>query len=738
MTTTATPLANDVRPGSDSEHGLTSFVPTRPLGYGILKSMRFWSLYSQGFARIGAAVPRVRVAEPDFNAQRMLELARQASAQGVAVLVFPELGLSGYSIDDLHHQQAVLGAVERALSRIVAASTSLLPLLIVGAPLQVAGGIFNAGVVIHGGRVLGVVPKSYLPEYREYYEKRQFRAARDAVSEEIELLGERVPFGSGLLFSARDVEGFVVHVELCEDLWVPIPPSSYGALAGATVLANLSASNITVAKADYRHLLVASQSGRAISAYIYTAAGLGESTTDLAWDGQAAIFENGELLAEAERFSDREELVLADVDLDRILQDRAGLSSFGDNVHDHRRRLARMRTVSFELGVAASEPPLRRHIERFPYVPADPIRRNERCEEVYNIQVRGLQTRLLATGIEKVVIGVSGGLDSTHALTVCTQALDRLGLPRSNVLAYTMPGFATSELTLSSARKLMRALEVSAAEIDIRPSATQMLRDLRHPAAGGEAAYDVTYENVQAGERTSHLFRLANHHRALVVGTGDLSELALGWSTYGVGDQMSHYNVNASVPKTLIQFLIRWAIDTSLLGGDAGEVLGSVLETEISPELVPAGNPGPGGDNPSSDGSDERAGHGGSGPEQRSEQVVGPFELQDFFLYYTLRFGYRPSKVAYLAHHAWHDRDLGEWPDLLPEQRRNEYTLGEIKHWLAVFLHRFFQLSQFKRSAMPNSPKVGSGGSLSPRGDWRAPSDSSSAVWLRELAENVP
>jgi NAD+ synthase (glutamine-hydrolysing) len=698
--------------------------------------MPFFSLYSHGFARVGAAVPRVRVAEPDFNAQRTLELARQASGEGVAVLVFPELGLSGYSIDDLHHQQALLEAVERALARIAAGSTSLAPLLIVGAPLRVQGGVFNTGVVIHRGRVLGVVPKSYLPEYREYYEKRQFRAARDAVGDEVELLGERVPFGSDLLFSARDVPELVVHVEVCEDLWVPIPPSSYGALAGATVLANLSASNITVAKADYRRLLAASQSGRTVSAYIYTAAGLGESTTDLAWDGQAAIFENGEPLAEAERFSDQEELVLADIDLDRIVQDRAGLSSFGDNIHDHRRRVAGMRTVSFELGLAASEVSLRRRIERFPYVPADPAGRNERCEEVYNIQVRGLQTRLLATGFEKVVIGVSGGLDSTHALTVCTRALDRLDLPRSNVLAYTMPGFATSELTLSSARRLMKALDVSAGEIDIRPSATQMLRDLDHPAAQGEPAYDVTYENVQAGERTSHLFRLANQHRALVVGTGDLSELALGWSTYGVGDQMSHYNVNASVPKTLIQFLIRWAIDTSLLGEDAGEVLGSVLETEISPELVPAGNPGPG--NPSSDGAAERFGHGGSGPEQRSEQVVGPFELQDFFLYYTLRFGYRPSKVAYLAHYAWHDREAGEWPDLLPEQRHNEYTLGEIKHWLAVFLHRFFELSQFKRSAMPNAPKVGSGGSLSPRGDWRAPSDSLSAVWRRELAENVP
>jgi NAD+ synthase (glutamine-hydrolysing) len=688
----------------------------------------FHSLYAQGFARVGAAVPLVRVAEPDFNAERTLELARRASEAGAALVVFPELGLSGYSIDDLHHQHALLDAVERAVGRVVAGSAGLMPLLVVGAPLRAEGGVFNAAVVIHRGQVLGVVPKSYLPEYREYYEKRQFRAARDATRDELSLLGGQVPFASELLFAARDLPGFVVHVEICEDFWVPIPPSSYAALAGATVLTNLSASNITVGKADYRRVLGASQSGRAISAYIYTAAGLGESTTDLAWDGQAAIFENGELLSEARRFADDDQLILADVDLDRILSDRASISSFGDAAGDHRRRLARMRTVEFELGAAAEPVPLRRTIERFPYVPADPLGRRERCDEVYNIQVRGLQTRLAATGIEKVVIGVSGGLDSTHALTVCARAMDRLGLPRTNVLAYTMPGFATSQATLESARQLMEALEVSADEIDIRPSATQMLRDLAHPAAEGEPAYDLTYENVQAGERTSHLFRLANHHRGLVVGTGDLSELALGWSTYGVGDQMSHYNVNASVPKTLIQFLIRWVIDTSQYSEEACQVLARVLETEISPELVPAGNPGHG------DGRAELA----EGPAQRSEEIVGPFALADFFLYYTLRFGYRPSKVAYLAHHAWRDREAGIWPDLIPEHRRNEYALSEIKHWLGVFLYRFFELSQFKRSAIPNAPKVGSGGSLSPRGDWRAPSDSSAAVWLRELAENVP
>jgi NAD+ synthase (glutamine-hydrolysing) len=680
----------------------------------------FGSLYGHGFVRVAAAVPRVRVAEPGFNAERTLALARRASDAHAAMVVFPELGLSAYTNEDLFHQDALIAAVGDALARIVADSAGLEPLIVVGAPLLAEQRLFNTAVVIHRGRVLGVVPKSYLPNYREFYEKRQFRAARDATRETISLLGETVPFGADLLFECRDLPGFVVHVELCEDLWVPIPPSSHAGLAGATVLANLSASNITVAKADYRRGLCASQSARTIAAYLYTAAGAGESTTDLAWDGHALIYENGDLLAESERFADGDVLVYADVDLDRLVQDRVRTTSFGDCARDHRERLAGMRRIGFDSGLAAAAVGLARSVERFPYVPADRARRNEHCEEVYSIQVQGLATRLRATGIENVVIGVSGGLDSTQALIVAARAIDLLGLPRANVLAYTMPGFATSSLTLQNARRLMEALGVTAGEIDIRPSATQMLRDIGHPGAADAPVYDVTYENVQAGERTSHLFRLANHHRALVVGTGDLSELALGWCTYGVGDQMSHYAVNASVPKTLIQFLVRWAIDTEQLGPDAGEVLRSVLDTAISPELIPPGDPAT------------------SGPEQDSESVVGPFELADFFLYYLLRFGYRPSKVAFLAHHAWHDRRLSGWPDLIEADRRNEYSLAEIKHWLSVFLERFFHTSQFKRSAIPNAPKVGSGGSLSPRGDWRAPSDAAATVWLEELRANVP
>ncbi len=682
-------------------------------------ALPFGTLYAHGFTRVAAAVPRVRVAEPTLNADHTLALARRASADHVALVVFPELGISAYSVDDLFHQAALLDSVNDGLRHVVTESADAWPVIVVGAPLLVDQRLFNTAVVIHRGAVLGVVPKSYLPNYREYYEKRQFCAARDAVSDTATVLGQEVPFGANLLFECVDLPGFVLGVEVCEDLWAPLPPSTYSALAGATVLANLSASNITIGKAEYRRSLCASQSARTIAAYLYTAADSGESTTDLAWDGQALICENGDQLAESERFAAGEALITADVDLDRLVADRERTTSFADCAHDHRERLLGIRRIGFELGLPAAVVPLRRAVERFPYVPADPVPRDERCEEVYRIQVQGLATRLRATGIQKAVIGVSGGLDSTQALIVATRAMDELGLPRSNVLAYTMPGFATSELTVGNARRLMAAVGATALEIDIRPSATQMLRDLDHPAAGGAAAYDTTYENVQAGERTSHLFRLANRHAGLVVGTGDLSELALGWCTYGVGDQMSHYNVNASVPKTLVQFLIRWVADSNELGTEASDVMRSVLNTAISPELVPATG-------------------GVLEPGQDSESVVGPFELQDFFLYYVLRFGYRPSKVAFLAHHAWCDRSSGRWPDLMPEEGRNEYSLGEIKRWLGVFCERFFQTSQFKRSALPNSPKVGSGGSLSPRGDWRAPSDGSAAVWLNELQENVP
>jgi NAD+ synthase (glutamine-hydrolysing) len=681
---------------------------------------RFNSIYAHGFIRAAVCIPSLRVADPLFNLERTLALARQASEARATVALFPELGLSAYTNEDLFHQDALLEAAKAAVGRLVKESQELTPVLIVGAPLRFEAKLFNCAVIVHRGRVLGLAPKTYLPNYREFYEKRQFTSARQALSREVLFLGQPVPLGNDLVFEAIDMEGFKLHVEICEDVWTPIPPSTYAALAGATVLANLSASNIIIGKADYRRKLCASQSGKCIAAYLYSAAGPGESTTDLAWDGHALIYENSDLLAEAERFANREQMITADIDLERLAQDRMRMTSFQDSLAECRERVQAVRRVPFELRLPGGEVPLGRQIARFPYVPSNPLERDQRCFEAYNIQVHGLLKRLSHTGIQRVVIGISGGLDSTQTLIVAAKAMDRLGLPRQNILAYTMPGFATSDLTRTNARQLMRALGVSAGEIDIRPACLQMFRDIGHPFAGGEPVYDVTFENVQAGERTSHLFRLANLHQALVLGTGDLSELALGWMTYGVGDQMSHYNVNVSVSKTLIQYLIRWVISSGQFDAPTNATLQAILDTEISPELVPPAT----GDS--------------ARPAQKTAETVGPYELQDFNLYYVTRYGFRPSKIAFLAWQAWGDKNRGDWPDLLPAEKRLAYDLPTIRKWLEIFLFRFFQTSQFKRSAIPNGPKVGSGGSLSPRGDWRAPSDAEANVWLEELRQNVP
>ncbi|MFZ7111184.1 MAG: NAD(+) synthase [Desulfatiglandales bacterium] len=680
----------------------------------------FHSIYSHGFVRATVAIPLVRVADPAYNVERTLQLARRSSEMHAAIALFPELGLSAYSNEDLFHQDALLDATRSALASVVDASRDLSPVLLVGAPLRFEEKLFDCAVVIYRGRMLGIVPKTYIPNYREFYEKRQFTSARDAVRREISLFGEKVPFGNDLIFEAFNLPGFTVHVEICEDIWSPIPPSTFGALAGATILANLSASNIIVGKTDYRRLICASQSAKCIAAYLYSAAGPGESTTDLAWDGYAVVYENNDLLSESQRFSGEEQLIVADIDLDRLIQDRMRVTSFNDAVGDFHNRCTGMRQIPFEFQVPDGEIDLIRNVPRFPYVPIASSMLSERCFEVYNIQVHGLMKRLTASGIDKVVIGISGGLDSTQALIVAARAMDLIGKPRSNILGYTMPGFATSAVTNANAHQLMTSLGVTAREIDIRPSCRQMFQDIGHPFARGERVYDITFENVQAGERTSHLFRLANLHHAIVLGTGDLSELALGWATYGVGDQMSHYNVNASVPKTLIQHLIRWIIKTALFAPDTNRVLQSIVDTEISPELIPDEN-----------GTVDR-------PAQKTESIIGPYELQDFNLYYIARFGFRPSKVGYLSYYAWRDKTSGLWPEFLPADKRNEYDIKTIKHWLGVFLYRFFKTSQFKRSALPNAPKVGSGGSLSPRSDWRAPSDSEATAWIDELQQNMP
>lgn len=683
-------------------------------------ALSFDNPYAHGFARLAVAVPRNRVADPVFNGRETVRMYREAAAEGAALVAFPELGISAYTCDDLFHQTALLEGCEAALAEVIEASRSVPTVAVVGLPVRADHRLFNCAAVVADGVLLGVLPKTYLPNYGEFYEGRQFSAADSAIATEITLCGQRAPFGANLLFKARNLPLLTIHVEICEDVWVPIPPSSYAALAGATVLVNLSASNITVGKADYRHQLVSLQSARCLAAYLYSSAGIGESTTDLAWDGQALIYEGGELLAESERFSNRSHLITADADLERMAHERMRQNSFGVSAQRHAAALREWRTVEFDLpAIPQQAGALRRTVERFPYVPADAATRDERCQEVFNIQVQSLVQRLEASHIQKVVIGVSGGLDSTHALLVCAQAMDRLGRPRSDILGYTMPGFATSDRTLQQAHGLMAAIGCSAKEIDIRPSCKQMLVDLGHPFADGVPQYDITFENVQAGERTSHLFRLANHNGAIVVGTGDLSELALGWCTYGVGDHMSHYNVNASVPKTLIKHLVRWVADAGILSADGSAVLRAIVATEVSPELVPSGDasaPQPG---------------------QRTEDTIGPYELQDFHLYYISRYGFRPSKVAFLAYSAWHDRTLGRWPEALAGEEHNQYALADITRHLHTFLYRFFKTSQFKRSCVPNGPKVGSGGSLSPRGDWRAPSDSEPEVWLAEL-KRVP
>jgi NAD+ synthase (glutamine-hydrolysing) len=678
--------------------------------------MDFYSAYHQGFVRVAACTHHTAIADPAANAESVLRVARACHDESVALAVFPELTLSGYSIEDILLQDTLLDAVEDALLDVVVASAELMPVLVVGAPLRYQHRIYNTAVVIHRGRVLGVVPKSYLPTYREFYERRLV-AAGDLVRGAMRIGDADVPFGPDLLFTATDLPGFVLHVEICEDMFVPIPPSAQAALAGATVLANLSGSPITIGRAEDRCLLARSASSRCLAAYVYAAAGEGESTTDLAWDGQTMVWENGVCLTQSERFPLGDRYSIADVDLELLRNERLRMGTFDDNRIHHGITAESFRRVEFKLDPPAGDIGLRREVERFPFVPADPSRLEQDCYEAYNIQVSGLEQRLRALDYPKVVLGLSGGLDSTHALIVAARAMDREQRPRSDILAFTLPGFATGERTKSNAIRLAEALGVTFETIDIKATAELMLKEMDHPFARGEKVYDVTFENVQAGLRTDYLFRLANQRGGIVLGTGDLSELALGWSTYGVGDQMSHYNVNGGVPKTLIQHLIRWVISSHQFDDAVNEVLQSVLDTEISPELVPTGE-------------DEEI--------QSSESKVGPYVLQDFSLFQVLRFGFRPSKVAFLAWHAWSDADRGDWPVGFPENKRPAYSLKEIRHWLQVFAQRFYSFAQFKRSAMPNGPKVSHGGSLSPRGDWRAPSDMSARIWLDEIEREIP
>ena len=680
-------------------------------------SHAFFDLHTHGFVRVATSTPQVRTADVAYNARGILDEAKRAAARHVDVLLYPELCLSSYALDDLHLQNALLDAVDAEIAAITKASRDIPTVLVIGAPLRRNGRIYNCALAICRGTVLGVVPKSFLPNYREYYEKRWFAHGRDCVGLTIRAGGEEVPFGTDLLFAHPTIPGFVFGMEICEDFWSPTQPGTMAALAGATLILNLSASNIVIGKSDERHLLSRASSARSVCAYAYSASGHGESTTDLAWDGQGMIYELGELMVESVRFDREPELCVSDIDCQRILNERMRMQTFNDAAEAASRPEDWYRTIGFDHEPAGGDIGLDRPIRRFPFVPNRQGKLDEDCYEAFNIQVSALVRRIEATNPQSLVIGISGGLDSTHALLVAARACDTLGLPRSTIRGYTMPGFGTSEGTRSNAWKLMEAIGVTAEEIDIKPTARLMLENIGHAFADGEPVYDVTFENVQAGLRTDYLFRLAGQHGGWVIGTGDLSELALGWCTYGVGDQMSHYNVNAGVPKTLIQYLIRWTTTTGQFDEETDGVLLSILDTEISPELVPAGE---------------------DGAIQSTESKIGPYELNDFFLHHILRWGQKPSHVAFLAWHAWHDARGGVWPAGFPEERKNEYDLDTIAGWLEKFVRRFFAFSQFKRSALPNGPKVSPGGALSPRGDWRAPSDAVADVWLAELRDWLP
>ncbi len=659
-----------------------------------------------GFLRVAAATPLVRVTDCAFNVEHILALMRRAESEHVNVLVFPELAITGYTCADLFHQPVLQRGAAAALAHLTRESAAVFSgLAVVGVPLAVEDSVFNCAAVLHRGRLLGVVPKSFLPNYKEFYEARWFAPAIKANRREAVIAGQTVPFGTDRLFAAEDVEGLIVGVEICEDLWVPVPPSSAQALAGANVLVNLSASNEIIGKANYRRQLVLGQSGRCLAAYVYASCGVGESTTDVVFGGHCLIAENGVMLAESRRFQREDALLVADVDLDRLRADRQRTSSFLD-AHlypGYDRPFARS---VFMLGEQATPADLRRPIEAHPFVPQGQEQLRDRCEEIFHIQVAGLAKRLEHLGAPPVAIGISGGLDSTLALLVACKTMDALGAPRQRILAFTMPGFGTSNRTRDNARALMRQLGVSAREVDIRPLCLEEMRVLGHRPFGidltglgveelaerlrrlpPEECHDLVFENVQARMRISLLM-----NSGFVIGTGDLSEAALGWSTYN-GDHMSMYNPNSSIPKTLVKFLVDWAARNEF-EGEARRTLLDIVDTLISPELLPAGADGQ--------------------PAQATEDTLGPYEVLDFFLFHLLRYGAPPEKILFLAERA---------------PFRRSYSVRELRGWLKVFIRRFFA-NQFKRSCVPDGPKVGSI-SLSPRGDWRMPSDAAAALWLR-------
>lgn len=636
---------------------------------------------SFGFLKVAAAVPHVKVGDCAFNASRLTALAEQAAQRGAEIVVFPELALTGYTCGDLLLQPTLLDAADESLEELVRATRRLPLTLIAGAPLRHGETLYNCAVVFSQGRVLGVVPKTYIPGYSEFYENRWFASGAGISDEQIAVAGQNADFGADLTFC---INGTELGIEICEDLWAAIPPSSQLALNGAKVIFNLSASPEVVGKHAYLRQLVAQQSARTIAGYVYCSAGWGESSTDLVFAGNALIAENGRILRESPRFRLDEQLVVADIDVERIAFERRRNTSFRLNP-----AAAENTVIEMEVPEGLRAAALDRDVDPLPFVPRDEAHRSERCEEIFQIQSHGLARRLTHTGCKTAVIGISGGLDSTLALLVAVRTFDKLGLDRRGILGITMPGFGTTDRTYNNALELMRSLGVTRREIPIRDACTLHFRDIGLAASDRSAAY----ENSQARERTQTLMDVANMEGGLVIGTGDLSELALGWATYN-GDQMSMYGVNASVPKTLVRHLVRWAAETEPDETIRATLL-DIIDTPVSPELLPCDDDGK--------------------IAQKTEDLVGPYQLHDFFLYHFIRAGYGPAKTLYLAEEAF----------------RGSYDRATILRWLGVFVRRFFA-QQFKRSAMPDGPKVGSV-ALSPRGDWRMPSDASAAAWLREL-----